>query len=280
MAAKQEGEMTFLEHLEELRWHLIRSVLAITAFGIVAFLYKRILFDVILMGPSTPEFWTNRMLCELGQLVNIQKLCINSVTLRLQNVVVTGQFLAHVKISIISGLVLAFPYISWEFWRFIRPALYEKEASSAKGSVFYITILFILGVLFGYYLISPLSINFLYNYKVSDIVENIPTLNSYVGLVAAIVLASGVLFELPMLVYFLSKIGLITPQFLKSYRRHALVVILLLSGIITPPDIFSQIMVCIPLLALYEISIAISRRVNKKREMEMEMKDEIEPAEK
>jgi sec-independent protein translocase protein TatC len=279
MAEKQEGEMTFLEHLEELRWHLIRSVLAITVFGIVAFLYKRIVFDVILMGPSTQEFWTNRMLCELGQLVNIQNLCINAEALRLQNVVVTGQFLAHVKISIISGLVLAFPYITWEFWRFLRPALYEKEVTSAKGSVFYITVLFILGVLFGYYLISPLSINFLYNYQVSDIVENIPTLNSYVGLVAAIVLASGVLFELPMLVYFLSKIGLITPDFLKSYRRHALVVILLLSGIITPPDIFSQIMVCLPLLVLYEISISISKRVNKKREAEMGATDEIKPAE-
>jgi len=280
MAGKQEGEMTFLEHLEELRWHLIRSVLAITVFGVVAFVYKRIVFDVILMGPSTPDFWTNRMLCELGHLVNTERLCINSVDLRLQNVLVTGQFLAHIKISIIAGLVLAFPYISYEFWRFIRPALYEKEASSARGSVFYIVLLFVLGVLFGYYLISPLSINFLYNYKVSDIVENIPTLNSYVGLVAAIVLASGLLFELPMLVYFLSKIGLVTPAFLKSYRRHALVVILLLSGIITPPDIFSQIMVSLPLLVLYEISIVISRRVNNKREMAMQMKDEIEPAEK
>ena len=277
MAEKQQGEMTFLEHLEELRWHLIRSVLAITVFGVLAFVYKRIVFDIILMGPSQSDFWTNRMLCELGQLVNVQKLCINATTLRLQNVVVTGQFLAHVKISIIAGLVLAFPYITWEFWRFIRPALFDKEISYAKGSVFYITLLFILGVCFGYYLISPLSINFLYNYKVSDIVENIPTLNSYVGLVAAIVLASGVLFELPVLVYFLSKIGLVTPEFLKSYRRHALVVILLLSGIITPPDIFSQIMVSIPLLVLYEISIVISRRVVKQREQEMTQ--EITPKE-
>lgn len=279
MAEKQEGEMTFLEHLEELRWHLIRSVLAILAFGVIAFVYKRIVFDVILMGPSQPDFWTNRMLCELGHLVNTEKLCINSGELRLQNVLVTGQFLAHFKISIIAGLVLAFPFISWEFWRFIKPALYEKEASSAKGSVFFIAILFILGVMFGYYLISPLSINFLYNYKVSDIVANIPTLNSYVGLVAAIVLASGLLFELPMLVYFLSKIGLITPKFLKSYRRHALVVILLLSGIITPPDIFSQIMVAIPLLVLYEISIVISRRVNRQRDMAMGTTDEIKPVE-
>jgi len=269
MKDKQQGEMTFLEHLEELRWHLIRSVLAITAFGIMAFVFKKIVFEGILMAPSTPGFWTNRMLCNLGQVVNIQKLCINAVPIRLQNVLVTGQFMAHVKISVIAGLVLAFPIISFEFWRFIRPALYSKERRYARGSVFYITLLFVLGVLFGYYLISPLSINFLYNYKVSEMVQNIPTLNSYVGLVAAIVLASGILFELPIMVYFLSKIGLITPDFLKKYRRHSLVVILLLSGIITPPDIFSQIMVCIPLLVLYEISIVISRRVYDKREAEL-----------
>lgn len=261
--------MTFLQHLEELRWHLIRSVLAITAFGILAFVFKKLVFEGILMAPSTPEFWTNRMLCNLGQVVNIQKLCINAEIINLQNVVVTGQFIAHIKISVIAGLVLAFPYISYEFWRFIKPAMYSKERNYAKGSVFYITLLFILGVLFGYFLISPLSINFLYNYKVSEMVQNIPTLSSYVGLVAAIVLASGVLFELPIVVYFLSKIGLITPEFLRSYRRHALVVILLMSGIITPPDIFSQIMVCFPLLVLYEISIRISKNVERKREAEM-----------
>ncbi|MBN1158672.1 MAG: twin-arginine translocase subunit TatC [Bacteroidales bacterium] len=269
MEDKQEGEMTFLEHLEELRWHLIRSVLAITAFGILAFVFKRIVFDVILLAPSTPEFWTNRMLCSLGQLVNIQKLCINAEPVDLQNVQVTGQFIAHIKVSIIGGLVAAFPFIAYEFWLFIKPALYAKERQSAKGSVFYIALLFALGVLFGYYLISPLSINFLYNYQVSDAVRNIPTLSSYVGLVAAIVLASGVLFELPVLVYFLSRIGMLTPEFLKTYRRHAIVVILLVSAIITPPDIFSQVMVCIPLLVLYEISIGISRRVNRRREAAM-----------
>ncbi|MBN2481684.1 MAG: twin-arginine translocase subunit TatC [Bacteroidales bacterium] len=269
MEDKQEGEMTFLEHLEELRWHLIRSVLAITAFGILAFVFKRIVFDVILLAPSTPEFWTNRMLCNLGQLVNIHKLCINAEPVDLQNVQVTGQFIAHIKVSIIGGLVMSFPYLAYEFWRFIRPALYAKERQSAKGSVFYITLLFALGVMFGYYLISPLSINFLYNYQVSEAVKNIPTLSSYVGLVAAIVLASGVLFELPVLVYFLSRIGMLTPEFLKTYRRHAIVVMLLVSAIITPPDIFSQIMVCFPLLILYEISIRISRRVNQQREKEL-----------
>lgn len=259
------GEMTFLEHLEELRWHIIRSVLAITVFAILAFVFKRILFDVILLGPSQSDFFTNRLLCQLGQLVDIQKLCINSETLTLQNVNVSGQFVAHMKIALISGLVLGFPYLVYEFWRFVSPALYAKERKYAKGSIFYITFLFVLGVMFGYYIISPLSVNFLVSYQVSETVANIPTLSSYVGLIAAIVLASGLLFELPMLVYFLSKIGLVTPEFLKSYRKHSIVVILLLAGIITPPDIFSQIMVSVPLLVLYEISIGISRRVNRKR---------------
>jgi sec-independent protein translocase protein TatC len=259
------GEMTFLEHLEELRWHIIRSVLAITVFAILAFVFKRILFDVILLGPSHPDFWTNRVLCELGHLVNVQKLCINSIPLTLQNVNVSGQFVAHMKIALISGLVLGFPYICWELWRFVSPALYLKEKKYAQGTVFFITLLFLLGCMFGYYLICPLSVNFLVTYQVSETVKNIPTLGSYVGLIAAIVLASGLLFELPMLVYFLSKIGMITPEFLKSYRRHAIVVILLVAGIITPPDVFSQVMVSLPLLVLYEVSIGISKRVTKNR---------------
>jgi len=268
MKDTQRSEMTFLEHLEELRWHIVRSVLAITLFGIVAFLFKEIVFDGILMAPSRPEFWTNNFLCQFGQRIDLEILCINSKELILQNTVVSGQFMAHIKISIIAGLILSFPYIIYEFWRFIRPALYNNEQKHAKGAIFYISLLFALGLLFGYYIISPLSINFLYNYQVSEIVRNIPTLTSYVGLVAAIALASGLLFELPVMVYFLSNIGLVTPEFLRNYRKHALVVILLVSAIITPPDIFSQILIAVPLLVLYEISIVISRRVERKKQRE------------
>jgi sec-independent protein translocase protein TatC len=221
------------------------------------------------MAPSTKDFWTNRMLCLLGQKMDIPKLCINSTELVLQNTQVSGMFMAHIKISIIAGLILAFPYIFFEFWRFVRPALHQNEQRHASGAIFYITILFLLGIAFGYYLITPLSINFLYTYQVSEIVKNIPTLSSYVSLITSIVLASGILFELPVLVYFLSKIGLVTADFLKKYRKHAVIVILLVAGIITPPDVFSQIMVCLPLLVLYEISIVIARRVEKKREAEM-----------
>jgi sec-independent protein translocase protein TatC len=186
----------------------------------------------------------------------------------LQNTQVSGMFLAHIKISIIAGLVMAFPVIFYEFWKFIRPALYQNEQRYANGAIFYISFLFLVGVVFGYFLITPLSINFLYNYKISEVVKNIPTLSSYVSLITSIVLASGILFELPVLVYFLSKIGLVTADFLKRYRKHAVIVILLVAGIITPPDIFSQIMVSLPLLLLYEISILLSRRVEKAREAE------------
>lgn len=265
---EEKGEMTFLQHLEELRWHIIRAVLAVVVFGILAFIFKSVLFDKILMAPSNENFWTNRMLCQFGQRMNIQSLCINKTPLVLQNTQVSGMFLAHIKISIIAGLVMAFPVIFYEFWKFIRPALYQNEQRYASGAIFYISFLFLLGVVFGYFLITPLSINFLYNYKISDVVKNIPTLSSYVSLITSIVLASGILFELPVLVYFLSKIGLVTADFLKRYRKHAVIVILLVAGIITPPDVFSQIMVSLPLLLLYEISILLSRRVEKAREAE------------
>jgi sec-independent protein translocase protein TatC len=269
MEEKQKGEMTFLEHLEELRWHIIRSVLAMVVFSVVAFIYKRVIFDVILLGPSQPEFWTNRMLCQLGQRLNLEGLCINLKPLVLQNTAVAGQFVAHIKISIVAGLVLGFPYMFYEFWRFIRPALYQNERQHASGAVFYIALLFFMGVFFGYFLITPFSVNFLYNYQVSEIVKNIPTLASYNSLITSIVLASGILFELPVLVYFLSKVGLVTPGFLRRYRKHAVIVILLLAGIITPtPDIFTQLMVGVPMLLLYEVGIFLSRRVEKAREAE------------
>lgn len=209
------------------------------------------------------------MLCKLGKLINSVKLCINTNSNDLQNIHMTGQFLTHIKISILAGLIVAFPYIFYEFWKFITPALYQNERKHTKGAIFYSTLLFIMGVVFGYFVIAPLSVHFLENYEVSKKVTNEINLMSYISIVATIVLASGVLFELPVVVYFLSKIGIVTPEFLKKYRRHSLIVILALSAIITPPDVFSQILVSFPLIALYEISISISRRINKKQEEEL-----------
>jgi len=261
MVKKPDTEMSFLEHLEELRWHLIRSAVAVILLAIIAFVFKGIVFDTIILAPKTPEFPTNRWLCELGRYMDIPKLCINTVPLRLQTVKMAEQFNMHIAVSILAGLILAFPYIFYEFWKFISPALYENERRNARGAVFYTSFLFLLGVMFGYFIISPLSVHFLGNYQVSSDVMSNPTLRSYVQTVSSVVLASGVIFELPILTYFLTRIGLITPEFLKKYRKHSLVVILILAAVITPPDIFSQILVSLPLIVLYEIGIVISKRV-------------------
>jgi sec-independent protein translocase protein TatC len=180
-----------------------------------------------------------------------------------------GQFITHMKVSAILGFVVAFPYVFWEFWRFVKPALYEKEIRSTRGLVFITSFLFILGVAFGYFLIVPFSINFLGSYQVDPSVENEINLNSYITVVSMISLASGILFELPIVVYFLSKVGLVTPAIMKQYRKHAIVIILILSAVITPPDVTSQILIAIPIVVLYELSIGISRRVQKKREKEL-----------
>jgi len=266
MAKESKAEMSFLEHLEVLRWHILRSFVSIFVFAIIAFIFKNIVFDVIIIAPKTPEFPTNRLLCMLGQEVNIQKLCINSRPFNLQTVKMAEQFSMHIIVSLIAGIIISFPYIFYEFWKFIQPAMYEKERKTASGAVFYTSLLFLLGVAFGYYLITPLSVHFLGNYQVSEEVISNPTLRSYVQTVSSVVLASGIVFELPVLAYFLTKIGLITPSFMKKYRRHSLIIILALSALITPPDIFSQIMVSLPLIVLYEVGIGISRRIVKDRE--------------
>lgn len=269
MAEKSSNdEMTFLEHLEELRWHLVRSALAIVAAATLAFLGKRIIFDVIFFGPSQADFPINRWLCALGTktFLDTQALCINQKPLILQNIQIAGQFTVHIKISLIAGIILAFPYVFYEFWKFIRPALYSAEQKAAQGAVWIISGMFFTGLAFGYFIICPLSVNFLNTYQVSELARNDIQLMSYISLISGISLAAGVLFELPVLVYFLTKIGLLGPEFLKKYRRHAVIVILIIAAIITPPDVFSQVLVSIPLLALYEISIGISRRVIKKQE--------------
>jgi sec-independent protein translocase protein TatC len=262
---KKHGEMSFLEHLEELRWHLIRSVLAIVVMAVVAFILKDFIFNTIIFKPKTPDFWTNRMFAQFGDFIGSEAIKINSQDLQLISIKMAGQFLTHIWTALVAGFIVASPIVFFEFWRFIKPALYDTEKQHASGAVFFTTVLFMLGVLFGYYLIVPLSIHFLGSYSLSPEVTNQININSYISTVVSISLASGVVFLLPIFVYFLSKVGLLTPGFMKTYRRHAYVVMLLLSAIITPPDVFSQIMVCFPLVFLYEIGIIISRRIEKQR---------------
>ncbi|MDG5799570.1 twin-arginine translocase subunit TatC [Marinilabiliaceae bacterium ANBcel2] len=263
---EEKQQMSFLDHLEELRWHIIRSFLAILIFAALAFVFKTFLFDVIIMGPSRPDFFTNRVLCTLAESLDIPILCINQEQLLFQNIRMAGQFTMHIWISFIAGAVVAFPYIFWEFWRFIRPALYENEVKHSRGAIFSASILFSLGILFAYFIITPLSVYFLGNYQVSESVENIINFGSYVSTISSIVLASGIMFELPVFIFFLSKVGLVTAEFLRKYRKHAIVIVLGLAAVITPPDMISQIMVCLPLLILYEAGIIIAKRVEKKRE--------------
>ena len=267
---KQKQEMSFLEHLEVFRWHLVRSVFAVLFFAVIAFIFKGIVFDGILLAPKNPDFPTYKMLCFLSQKMGMgDALCMDELPFILMNISMSGQFSTHIMTSIVAGFVVAFPYVFWEMWRFISPALHDDESSVAKGVVFFSSTLFLLGVLFGYYVVSPLSVHFLGSYQVSQTVANQISLSSFISTVTTVCLANGVVFELPILVYFLTKIGLLTPQFMRTYRKHALVITLIFSAIITPPDITSQILVALPLMVLYEISIKISARVLRKQEKQL-----------
>ncbi|MBN2175816.1 MAG: twin-arginine translocase subunit TatC [Bacteroidales bacterium] len=261
-----EKEMSFWEHLEELRGHIFRSLAVILVFAIAAFIAKKYIFDYVILAPKDADFLTNRLLCKLGDLLSVEALCIGRMDLNIQNINMSGQFMTHMYVSLFAGLIVAAPYVIWELWRFIMPALHPKEKKYSQGAVFVSSLLFLLGVLFAYFLIVPLTINFLGTYQVSEDVPNQIQLNSFISTIISVTIAVGIVFELPILVFFLTKVGLVTPAFLKKNRKYMLVIVLIISAIITPPDVFSQILVCIPLLGLYEISISIAKRVYKKRE--------------
>ena len=264
-----EKEMSFLDHLEELRWHLIRATLAVVIMASVAFLFKEFIFDVIIFGPKKASFPTYRLLCQSAQLLGLDSFCFTELPFRVQSRTMAGQFSAHIWTSITAGFIVAFPYVLYEFWKFVSPGLHRNERRSAKGFIFIASLLFFMGVLFGYYVITPLSINFLGTYQVSDQVFNDFDLSSYIGLVRACAISAGLIFELPIIIYFLTKIGLVTPEILRKYRKFALVIVLIVSAIITPPDIASQIIVSIPVLILYEVSIFIARGVVKRQQKQL-----------
>lgn len=258
----QGKEMSFMNHLEELRWHLIRVSIAVVVIALGAFLAKHFVFDVLLLGPKSQDFPTYKLLCKFSNMIGIEdSFCFKEESFRIQSRTVAGQFSAHIWTSITLGFVVAFPYILFEFWRFISPGLRTNERKSSRGFIIIASLLFFTGVLFGYYVVTPLSINFLGSYQVSDQVFNDFDLSSYTGLVRTSVLASGLIFELPILIFFLTKIGVVTPEYLRKYRKFALIIVLVLSAIITPPDIASQVIVAVPIIILYEISITISKRV-------------------
>ena len=265
-AENREKEMSFLEHLEELRWHLIKSTIAIVLLGTIAFIFKEFVFDVLILGPKSADFPTYRLLCKSGQAIGVDYFCFSELPFSIQSRKMAGQFSVHIWTSITAGFIAAFPYVLYQFWQFISPGLHRNERKMARGFILIASLLFFTGVLFGYYVVTPLSINFLGNYQVSAQVLNEFDIDSYIGLVRACALSGGLIFELPIIIYFLTKIGLVTPQFLRKYRKYALVIVLIVSAIITPPDIASQIIVAIPVVILYEISIYISKAVIRRQE--------------
>lgn len=262
MAKNKINEMSFLDHLEDLRWHLIRSTSAIMIVATLAYIFSKHLFEKVIFAPKDMSFPTYKFLCKMANLINVDStFCGESLPMIIQNRTMAGQFSADIWTSIYAGFIISFPYVIYQLWKFISPGMHKDERKYSRGFIIISSFLFFLGVLFGYYIVTPLSINFLANYSISSIVDNQIDISSYIGLVRSAAIASGLIFELPIIVYFLTKIGLVTPEFLKKYRKYALVIVLVLSAIITPPDVASQIIVAIPILILYQISIYISKVV-------------------
>ena len=262
--AKEQNEMSFLDHLEVLRWSLVRSAGAVLVVSTFAFIMKDFIFNKIILAPKDASFWTYNFLCNVSKSFGTEGLCIDAIPFIVQSRTMAGQFSAHIWTSITAGFILAFPFILWEVWKFIKPGLYPKEQKNAKSFIIISSFLFFLGILFGYFVITPLSVNFLGSYRVADEVKNNIDLANYIGLLRASVLASGLIFEMPIIIFFLTKMGLVTPEFLRKYRKYTLVLVLILAALITPPDIISQIIVAIPMLILYEVSITISKIIIRK----------------
>lgn len=256
--------MPFTEHLEQLRWHIFRSVIAIVVCAVVVFVNIDFIFDKIILGPADKDFLTYRMLCKWSEMFHLPGLCLEEIAIEFQNNKLAGQFMISLSSSIMIGFIVAFPFVFWEFWKFIKPALKTNELKLARGIVFWSSVLFFMGVLFAYYVIVPFTINFFATYTLSSKFHNIITIANYYDTLFDVVLGLGIVFEMPILIYFLSRIGIITPQLLRNSRRYALMIIVVLSAFISPPDAFSLFFIAVPLMMLYELGIIISVRVAKK----------------
>lgn len=264
---KKEKEMSFLGHLEELRWHLVRSASVVLIFGIFLFIFQKEVYENFLLAHRKSDFITYQLFCDFFNMFGLDSsFCRVSFKDNLISLKPTQQLMNSIWSSFILGIILSFPYLLWELWKFISPGLTLKEVRNSKGFIFVASLLFFLGIAFSFYIIAPISIHFLYNYQITDLIQNNFTMDSHIGLVTNMLLGVSILFELPVLVFFLTKIGLITPAFLKKYRKHALVVVLIVAAIITPPDVASQIIVAIPIVILYEVSIKVSKIVIKKQQ--------------
>lgn len=263
----EEKQMSFFDHVEEMRKHIIRSAVVLLVFVVLAFVYIESLFKYIILGPIHTDFFTYRFLCKLSEWIGqSNNLCINEININLVNLQVQGQFMAAFKISLIAGFIASFPYMLWEFWRFLKPALTKTEKKMASGLVLVCSLLFFMGVLFGYYVLAPISINFFTSFTISGEIGNLPTFQNIVGLITILAIGTGLLFELPILMYFLARIGITSSAFLKKYRKYAMLIIIIVAALVTPPDMVSQLILAVPIYFLYELGLMLTIRVEKKRE--------------
>ncbi len=254
-----EDEMSFLDHLEELRWRIVKSVIAILIFAIAMWFFKEWMIKHLFISMTKPDFISFQFMCDY------LSICIDEIPVSFQSNKVGSQFSYALLMCFVGGTIIAFPYVFSQLWGFIKPGLRENEKQAVQGITFYVTILFLIGVLFGYLVVAPLCIQFFGDFQIAEEFQNIWMIGSFMSLIISSVMFSGLLFLLPVIIYILTKIGLITPEFLKKYRRHSIVGVLILSALITPPDFISQVIVSVPIILLYEIGILISKRVEKKR---------------
>ncbi|MDE3145469.1 MAG: twin-arginine translocase subunit TatC [Bacteroidota bacterium] len=269
LASESKAEMSFIDHIDELRKHLFRSAIAIIIGAIVIGIYNKFIIRNILMGPIHSDFPTYTYLCKLGRYLGMgNDLCLTSIHVRMQSQAVAGQFNVFLNVVLIGGFIIAFPYVFWQFWKFVKPALKTNELKGTRGVIFWVSLLFFIGVLFGYFIVAPYTINFFASFTLDQSIENIWTIASYFNTMIPLILGSGIAFQLPLVLYFLAKIGVVSSAFLRKYRKHSIVIIVIVTSIITPPDMLSTVICSIPLILLYEISIFLCIRVEKKRKVE------------
>ena len=265
-ANTEKSEMTFVEHLDALRVHLLRCAIATAIGSVFIAIYNDFIIQRILLGPTRPDFPTYTYLCKLSNYFGFgNKFCMKEIHLEMQSNTITGQFDVYLDVIVIGGFVLAFPYVLWQFWKFVKPALNNNELNNSKGVIFWVSLLFFIGIFFGYFVLSPYTVNFFANFSLDEKIKNIPTISSYFNTVLPLTLGCGLAFQLPLILYFLAKIGIVSASSLKAFRKYAILVIVVITGIITPPDMFSQIICSIPLVILYEVGIIMCRRVEKKQ---------------
>jgi sec-independent protein translocase protein TatC len=262
---RRVAEMSFWEHIDELRKRLIRSLIAIIIGAIVVAIYNNFIVKKILMGPTHADFFTYAALCKMGGYLGLgNSLCLEEIHVKMQSNEVAGQFGVYLNIILIGGFIIAFPYVFWQFWRFVKPALKENELKGTRGVIFWVSVLFFIGVLFGYFLVAPYTVNFFARFSLDSNIENIWTIASYFNTLVPLILGSGLAFQLPLVIYFLARAGVVSVAFLRRTRKYAILIIVIVTSIITPPDILSTVICSIPLILLYEISILLCASVEKK----------------